>query len=98
MIGNEGGLLPDQPLTLGEFQVWRTRQPEASLAVLIHRDLGRLLVIWTEVLPPEQIHVVPVGQAGATAADLWLRFASVMSVEILGVFTKSGCVIRLPEM
>lgn len=45
------------------------------------QDLGRLLVIWTEVLPPEQIHVVPVGQAGATAADLWLRFASVMSVD-----------------
>lgn len=38
------GTVPDQPLTPAEFQAWRARQPEASLAALTHRDLGRLLL------------------------------------------------------
>lgn len=38
------GTAPDQPLTPGEFQAWRARQPDPALATLTHRDLGRLLL------------------------------------------------------
>jgi hypothetical protein len=45
------------------------------------QDVGRVLAIWGDVLPPEQLHVVTVGQPGATAANLWLRVAEVMGVD-----------------
>lgn len=45
------------------------------------QDVGRLLAIWGDVLPTPQIHVVTVGRAGATAADLWFRFAEVMGID-----------------
>ncbi|GAA5534715.1 cell division protein ZapE [Deinococcus aluminii] len=38
------GNTPAPPLTGEEFQAWRARQPEARLAVVSHRDLGRLLL------------------------------------------------------
>ncbi|GAA5513241.1 cell division protein ZapE [Deinococcus carri] len=38
------GITPAQPLTPDEFGAWRARQPEATLAILTHRDLGRLLL------------------------------------------------------
>jgi hypothetical protein len=45
------------------------------------QDVGRVLAIWGDVLPPEQIHVVTVGQPGATAANLWLRVAEVLGID-----------------
>ncbi|EYB69644.1 AFG1-like protein ATPase [Deinococcus phoenicis] len=38
------GTVPDQPLTPDEFRTWLARQPEATLAVLSHRDLNRHLL------------------------------------------------------
>jgi hypothetical protein len=45
------------------------------------QDIGRVLAIWGDVLAAEQLHVVTVGQPGATAANLWLRVAEVMGVD-----------------
>jgi hypothetical protein len=45
------------------------------------QDVGRVLAIWGDILPAEQLHVVTVGQPGATAANLWLRVAEVMGVD-----------------
>ncbi|WP_034386755.1 cell division protein ZapE [Deinococcus sp. YIM 77859] len=38
------GTTPAQPLTPEEFQAWLARQPEATLAVVRHRDLNRHLL------------------------------------------------------
>ncbi|WP_041221371.1 cell division protein ZapE [Deinococcus geothermalis] len=38
------GTTPAQPLTPSEFQTWQARQPDASLAVVTHRDLNRHLL------------------------------------------------------
>ena len=38
------GTAPAQPLGADEFVMWRARQPEGGLAVVSHRDLGRLLI------------------------------------------------------
>jgi hypothetical protein len=45
------------------------------------QDIGRLLAIWGDVLAPDQLHVVTVGQPGATAANLWLRVAQVLGID-----------------
>jgi hypothetical protein len=45
------------------------------------QDIGRLLAIWGDVLPAAQLHVVTVGQPGATAANLWLRVAQVLGID-----------------
>jgi hypothetical protein len=45
------------------------------------QDVGRVLAIWGDILPAEQLHVVTVGQPGATAANLWMRVAEVMGVD-----------------
>jgi hypothetical protein len=45
------------------------------------QDLGRLLAIWRDVLPAQQIHVVTLPQAGTPAAELWSRFAGVLGVD-----------------
>ncbi|MEF2276752.1 cell division protein ZapE [Deinococcus sp. YIM 134068] len=38
------GTVPEGPLTPEEFRAWQARRAEATLAVLTHRDLGRLLI------------------------------------------------------
>ncbi len=53
------------------------------------QDLGRLLAIWGDVLPPERTHVVTLPAPGAPAGELWSRFASVIGVDP-GLFDASG--------
>ncbi|HET7329009.1 MAG TPA: hypothetical protein VFJ14_17185 [Nocardioidaceae bacterium] len=53
------------------------------------QDLGRLLAIWTDVLPPAQVHVVTLPRPGATAGELWTRFAQVLGIDGSG-FDASG--------
>ncbi len=45
------------------------------------QDLGRVLAIWRDVLPPEQLHVVTLPPPGAAAGELWSRFASVLGID-----------------
>lgn len=53
------------------------------------QDLGRVLAIWGDVLPPERIHVVTLPKPGAPAGELWARFASVLGITP-GLFDASG--------
>jgi len=57
------------------------RSTPAGNLFWLQQDLGRLLAIWRDVLPPEQMHVVTLPPPGATAGTLWFRFASVLGVD-----------------
>ncbi len=54
--------------------------PSANL-FWTQQDLGRVLAIWRDVLPPEQVHVVTLPPPGSTAGTLWSRFATVLGVD-----------------
>lgn len=45
------------------------------------QDLGRLLAIWTDVLPARHLHVVTLPHQGAPAGELWTRFAEVLGID-----------------
>ena len=45
------------------------------------QDIGRLLTIWRDAVPADQIHVVTIPPRGATAAELWMRFSRVLGVD-----------------
>lgn len=45
------------------------------------QDLGRLLAIWTDVLPARHLHVVTLPHPGAPAGELWTRFADVLGID-----------------
>jgi hypothetical protein len=47
----------------------------------VQQDLSRILAVWRDVLPVEQLHVVTVPPRGAPAGELWKRFASVLGVD-----------------
>lgn len=53
------------------------------------QDLGRVLAIWSDVVPAEQLHVVILPRPGATAWELWTRFATVLGIEA-GQFDATG--------
>jgi hypothetical protein len=57
------------------------RSTPASRLFWTQQDLGRMLAIWTDVLDPEQIHVVTLPPSGAPAGELWSRFASVLGID-----------------
>lgn len=45
------------------------------------QDLASVLRRWSEGLPPEQVHVVVVPQAGADRFELWRRFADALDLD-----------------
>lgn len=47
----------------------------------VQQDIVRMLAVWRDVLPPEQVHVVTLPPRGAPAGLLWNRFASVLGVD-----------------
>ena len=75
----------------GEVWSWReflgaitADNPSGSAAgelFWLQQDLGRLLAVWRDALPPEQLHVVTVPQPGVPAGELWARFATVLGTE-----------------
>jgi hypothetical protein len=52
-------------------------------------DLGSVLERWSAVVPPAQVHVLPVDPRG-TPSDLWHRFAEVLGVD--------GAAFPVPEL
>lgn len=47
------------------------------------QDLGKVLATWSDVVPADQLHVVTLPRPGATAGELWSRFATVLELEPL---------------
>ncbi len=45
------------------------------------QDLGKILAVWRDSVPAEQLHLVTLPQSGAPAGELWSRFAQVLGVE-----------------
>ncbi|MBA3781844.1 hypothetical protein [Nocardioides sp. InS609-2] len=47
-------------------------------------DLHDILKRWSQVLPREQVHILPVDPASETPDDLWRRFCDVLGVDAAG--------------
>ncbi len=47
----------------------------------MQQDIGRLLAIWRDALPADQIHVVTLPHPGTPAGELWSRMAGVMGID-----------------
>jgi hypothetical protein len=77
------------PEFLGAITSENPRGTPAGNLFWSQQDVGRVLAIWRDVLPAAQVHVVTVGQPGATAANLWVRVASVLGVDP-SLFDASG--------
>jgi len=45
------------------------------------QDLGRILASWTDVLTPDQIHLVTLPPSGSPAGELWSRVTSVLGID-----------------
>jgi len=45
------------------------------------QDLGKILAIWRDSVPAEQLHVITLPQPGAPAGVLWSRFAQVLGID-----------------
>lgn len=54
------------------------------------QDLGRMLSVWTQLLPAEQIHVVTLPPAGQDPGALATRFGQVLGVDMARYDTKGG--------
>lgn len=65
------------------------RATSAGNSFWSQQDLGRVLAIWSDVVPAEQLHVVTLPRQGATAGELWSRFATVLGIEA-GQFDATG--------
>ncbi len=53
------------------------------------QSIPDILTRWGNGLPPEQIHVVTVPQAGAPKDELWRRFAGVVGIDPSGAYAAS---------
>jgi hypothetical protein len=60
----------EEPMTTPAGRLFWTQQ-----------DLGRMLAVWTDVVQPDQIHLVTLPASGAPAGELWSRFASVLGID-----------------
>jgi hypothetical protein len=57
------------------------RSTPAGRLFWTQQDLGRMLAIWTDVVPAEQIHLVTLPPPGAPTGVLWSRFAEVVGID-----------------
>lgn len=57
------------------------RATPAGRLFWVQQDLGRILAVWKDVLPADQLHLVTLPPPGAPATELWGRFASVLGVD-----------------
>lgn len=66
---------------LGAVTSENPRATPAGNAFWAQQDLGKILAVWRDCVPSEQLHVVTLPQAGAPAGVLWSRFAQVLGIE-----------------
>ncbi|MGH3504754.1 MAG: hypothetical protein ACRDQA_28235, partial [Nocardioidaceae bacterium] len=69
----------DDPLSTPAGRLFWTQQ-----------DLGRMLAIWGDLLPPSQLAVVTLPPSGAPQSELWSRFAAALEVEQPDAYDTTG--------
>jgi hypothetical protein len=66
---------------LGAVTSEHPRATPAGNQFWAQQDLGKILAVWRDSVPPEQLHVVTVPPSGTPAGELWARFSTVLGIE-----------------
>lgn len=66
---------------LGAVTSENPRATPAGNLFWAQQDLGKILAVWRDSVPAEQLHVVTLPQSGAPAGELWSRFSQVLGID-----------------
>lgn len=66
---------------LGAVTSENPRATPAGNQFWAQQDLGKILAVWRDSVPAEQLHVVTLPPSGAPAGELWSRFAQVLGID-----------------
>lgn len=66
---------------LGSVTSEHPRGTPAGNAFWAQQDLGKILAVWRDSVPGEQLHVVTVPPSGSPPGELWARFSQVLGID-----------------
>jgi hypothetical protein len=66
---------------LGAVTSENPRATPAGNQFWAQQDLGKILAVWRDSVPAEQLHVVTLPPSGAPAGELWRRFSTVLGID-----------------
>lgn len=72
------------PTTLRRF-CERLAEDDPHFNFWHHQDLARILERWSDGLPPERVHLLPLPRPGADRDELWWRTASLLGLDDSGL-------------